>query len=186
MKRSVWLVVGVVAIALVAFFLLRRGSGEAVAVDFLEEFPRAVERRPNPQAFSIGEATLAGVTKRALVVENPGGTRAKYSVTVPDNGALRVSLGIREAGWTVAGDGVLFRVLLGAGAPPEEILNLVINPYGNPADRKWQDIELDLSEYAGETVDILFNTNSSPATRPPTDNREGDLAVWGEPRLVAR
>jgi hypothetical protein len=186
MKRPVWLIVGVVALALIAWFALRSGGGESVSVDLVDEFPRAKDKRPRADVFATGEATLAGVTKRAISVEDPGGSRLVYSVTVPDNGALRVSVGLKEQGWTVEGDGVLFRVLLGAGAPPEEILNLVINPFGNPADRRWQDLELDLSEYAGETVDLFFNTNSSPATRPPTDNRNGDLAVWGEPRIVAR
>jgi hypothetical protein len=186
MKRPVWLIVGVVAIALIAWFALRSGSGESVAIDLVNEFPRATDKRPRPDVFAVGEATLAGVTKRVISVEDPGGSRLVYSVTVPDNGALRVSVGLKEQGWTVEGDGVLFRVLLGAGAPPEEILNLVINPFGNPADRRWQDLELDLSEYAGETINLFFNTNSSPSTRPPTDNRNGDLAVWGEPRIVAR
>lgn len=184
MKRPLWLLVGVVGLVAIGWFALRQGSGETVAVDLISEFDRAVDKRPNPQVFSVGEATLAGVTKRAIIVHDP--SRLQYSVTVPDNGELRVSLGIREEGWTVEGDGVLFRVLLGAGAPPEEILNLVINPYGNPADRRWHDITLDLSEYAGEQVNLFFNTNSSPPMRPPIDNRAGDLAVWGEPRIVAR
>jgi hypothetical protein len=184
MKRLVWLLIGVVVVALVAFYLLRGGSSETVVVDLINEFPRATEKRPGPDVFSVGDATLAGVTKRAVRVDMP--SRLVYSVAVPDDGELRVSLGIREEGWTVEGDGVLFRVLLAAGAPPEEILNLVINPYANPSDRRWHDIALDLSEYAGETVNLFFNTNSSPPLRPPVDNRAGDLAVWGEPRVVTR
>jgi hypothetical protein len=184
MKRTGWLLIGVLALLAAAYFFFRSGSGETVAVSLVDEFPRATEKRPLPDVFSVTDATLAGVTKRAIRVDHP--SRLVYAVTVPENGALRLSLGILEPGWTVEGDGVLFRVLLAAGAPPEEILNLVINPFGNPADRRWQDIELDLSEYAGETVSIFFNTNSSPPLRPPVDNRAGDFAVWGEPRVVVR
>ena len=58
-----------------------------------------------------------------------------------------------------------------------------MNPYGNPADRKWNEVLLDLSTYAGQTVHIVFKTNSSG---PGKDDRNGDLAVWGEPRIVIR
>jgi len=184
MKRPIWLVVGVVVLLVGGWFVLRQGSDETVSADLISQFDQATEKRPSPDVFSVADVTLAGETKRAIQVNGP--SRLVYSVTVPDNGEVRVSLGIREEGWTVEGDGVLFRVLLGAGAPPDEILNLIVNPYGNPADRRWHDITLDLSEYAGEQVNLFFNTNSSPPTRPPTDNQAGDFAVWGEPRIVAR
>jgi hypothetical protein len=45
---------------------------------------------------------------------------------------------------------------------------------------------VDLSEYSGETVDLYFNTNASPPHPPGHDDRHGDLALWGEPRVVAR
>jgi hypothetical protein len=75
-------------------------------------------------------------------------------------------------------------VLLGAGAPPEEIMNITLSPYENPADRGWRDMTLDLSEYAGETVNLFFNTNSSGPTPPGRDDRAGDFPVWGDPRIV--
>lgn len=157
-----------------------------MAVDLVGDFPKATDKRPSADLFSVTDVTIAGVSKPAIKVAPTAGTRLVYAVQVPDNGALRVSLGIDESAWTVEGDGVLFRILLGAGAPPEEILNLVVNPFGNPADRRWHDLELDLSEYAGETVTLFFNTNSSAPQRPPVDNQAGDLAVWGEPRVIAR
>jgi hypothetical protein len=111
-------------------------------------------------------------------------------VTVPEHARLKVDLGILEAGWTVPGDGVLFRVLLApSNLPPEEILNQSINPYGNKDDRRWHEVDLDLSEYAGETVELFFNTNSSlPVARgqAPRDDHNGDLAVWGAPRVVTK
>ena len=43
---------------------------------------------------------------------------------------------------------------------------------------------LDLSEYSGETVDLFLNTNNSPPSHPQRDDPNGDLAVWGDPRIV--
>jgi hypothetical protein len=120
----------------------------------------------------------------AIFVKEP--SRLVYEVTVPEKGALKFSLGIKEEGWTVSGDGVLFRVLLSAGGPSEEIMNVTLNPFANPGDRGWRDMTLDLSEYSGEKVDLFFNTNSSAPSRPPRDDRNGDFALWGAPRLVSQ
>lgn len=184
MNRTIWLLAGVVAIVVAVWLALRPSGEPVVAVNLIDQFDQAVEKRPSPDSFEVIDATLAGDTRRAILVKDP--SRLVFRAQVPPNGELRLSLGLLEEAWTVPGDGVLFRVLLGAGAPPEEIYNLIYDPYGNPGDRGWHDVALDLSEYAGETVDLFFNTNSSGPTRPPSDDRNGDLPVWGEPRLVAR
>lgn len=184
MKRPVWLLIGVVLAVLVAWLVLRPGGEGTLAVDLVAQFPTAKEMRPSPDTFQVVEATIAGETRQAILVKES--SRLVYSVLVPDNGELRVGLGLLEEAWTVPGDGVLFRILVGAGGNPEEVLNLVVNPYGNPSDRSWHDLSIDLSEYAGETIDLFFNTNASPDQRPPVDNRDGDLPVWGAPAVYAR
>lgn len=184
MKRPVLLLVGVVVVVLAAWYFLRSGSGEHVAVDLVAQFPNAKDKRPVPDVFEVTEAKLGDRTLPAIFAKGP--SRLVYAVTVPENGELKFSLGIKEEGWTVEGDGVLFRVLLGAGGPPEEIMNVMLNPYGNSSDRGWRDMSLDLSEFAGETVELFFNTNSSAPARPPRDDRNGDLALWGAPRVVSR
>jgi len=184
MKRPVWLLLGVVLAVGVAWFALRPGGAGELTADLVEQFPSAKDRRPSPEAFEVVDATLAGDTRRAILIKDS--SRLIYSVQVPDNGELRVGLGLLEEAWTIQGDGVLFRVLIGAGGPPEEVLNLLVNPFGNPNDRSWQDITIDLSEYAGETIDLFFNTNASPDSRPPVNDTNGDLAVWGAPGVYAR
>lgn len=184
MKRSVWLLIGVVLVVLAGWWFLRPHGAEHVTVNLIDQFPNAKDKRPLPGIFSVIDATINGVTKRSIHVKQT--SRIVFGVTVPENGEFRVSLGLLPEAWTTPGDGVLFRVLLGAGGPPEEILNLDLNPYGNPSDRVWRDVSLDLSEYAGENVDLFLNTNNSPPSRPPRDDANGDLAVWGNPRIVAR
>jgi hypothetical protein len=184
MNKTVGAVVALAVVVVLAWMFFNRGGDENVAADLVADFGLAKEKRPRAETFSVADVTIGGVAKPSVLVSEP--SRLVYTVTVPENGELRVSLGIQESGWAVEGDGVLFRVLVGAGGPPEEILNLVVNPFGNPSDRAWHDLSLDLSEYAGESVDLFFNTNSSPPMRPPVDNRNGDAAVWGAPRLVSR
>lgn len=186
MKRPVWLLIGVVLAVAVAWFALRPGGNGNLTADLVELFPTdaVTQRRPNPETFEVVQATIAGDTRPAILAKES--SRLVYRVQVPDNGELRVGLGLREEAWTVQGDGVLFRILIGAGGPPEEVLNLVINPFGNPNDRVWHDISIDLTEYAGETIELYFNTNASPPSRPPVNDTNGDLALWGAPGVYAR
>src|SRR5690606_37717542 len=159
MNRTIWLLAGVVAIVVVIWLALRPSGEPVVALDLIDQFDQAVDKRPTPETFEVIEATLGGVTKRAIYAKDQ--SRIVFRAEVPPNGELRVSLGLLEEGWTMPGDGVLFRVLLGAGAPPEPIYSIIYDPFGNPGDRGWHDVALDLSEYAGETVDLFFNTNAS-------------------------
>jgi hypothetical protein len=181
MKRPVWLAIGVLLAVLVAWFALRPHGTERVAVNLVDQFGTAKDVRW-PAIFSIVNAKIGDRELPAIQVTDP--SRLVYSVAVPDDAELKFSLGLQPEAWTIPGDGVLFRVLVGAGGPPEEILNVTVNPYGTPSDRAWRDISLDLSEFAGETIDLYFNTNSSPPSRPPRDDRNGDIALWGAPRIV--
>ncbi|MFO7302373.1 MAG: hypothetical protein DIU54_008175 [Acidobacteriota bacterium] len=184
MKRSVLLAVGVVVVLIVGWLALGPGGDEVVVVDLIDEFDNAIDKRPNPETFEVIDATIAGQTRRAIYAKGP--SRLVYRVVVPENGELRTAIGMLEEGWTVPGDGVLFRILIASGGVQETLYNLVYSPYENPGDRGWHEVALDLSEYEGETVELFFNTNSSGPSTPPVDHRDGDMPVWGEPRLVTR
>ncbi len=183
MRGPLWLLAGALAIGgLVAWLALRPSGSMRIVADLVQQLPSAKERRPSPDAFSVVDASLAGETKRAILIKET--SRLVYSLTVPDDAMLRVSLGVLEEAWTVTGDGVLFRILLTPSGDPAQrtLVSRVVAPFSTPADRGWQEIELDLSVYAGTTIDLFFNTNAS---LPGADDRNGDLAVWGAPRIVA-
>ena len=179
MKRSgVLAVVAVLVVAVAAWFWLRSGS-EQITVDLVNTFS-AAQKRPSAESFTSGPVTIAGVTKESIQPREP--SRITYTqVTVPQNGSLKVSLALLEQGWTMDGDGVMFRIGVSTGGRYDELLNIMRNPFANPNDRNWHDVTVDLSEYAGEKVDLVFNTNSSA---PGGDNRNGDFPVWGAPRIV--
>jgi hypothetical protein len=167
---------------LVAWLALSERRSAEVVEDLVAALPSARAQRPSPDVFRVVDASLAGQSKRAILVK--GSSRLVYAVTVPDGAALRVSLGLSEDAWTVAGDGVLFRILLAAPRENDQrqLLNRTLAPSRVPADRGWQDVEFDLSSYAGQTVELFFNTNAGPQEN---EARRGDLALWGAPRIVA-
>ncbi len=172
---------GAIVLVALAWWALLRPESETIAVDLVSTFA-AAEKRPRPESFTTGPVTIAGETRQGLQPKEP--SRIIWSqVLIPENGVLKVSLGILEQGWTMDGDGVLFRIGISTGSQFDELLSLVRNPFGNPADRQWHEITLDLSEYAGERVNVIFNTNSS---LPGGDNRNGDFPVWGAPRITVQ
>ena len=184
MTRQTWLLSGAVLLAIVLWFVLSPSGDERVTADLIDQFDSAVEKRPNPEVFSLVDATIGGESHRAIQVTQT--SRLVYSVTVPDDGELRFSAGLQESAWDTPGDGVLFRILVGAGGDPFEALNVHIDPHNNPGARMWHDLSVDLSEYSGETIELFFKTNASPPIPPGRDDGNGDLALWGDPRVIAR
>lgn len=177
MKRSVWVIGSVVLLVGLVAWLVLRPKSENVAIDLVAQFPSAVEKRPAPETFSLIDATVAGVTKRAIYTKDS--SRIAWNVTMPDNAWLLVSAALTEEAWPVEGDGVLFRI----SANDNELLNVVINPFRDPSVRKWQDFQIDLSEFAGQNLNLFLKTNASASGRA---NTSGDFAVWGNPRIVTR
>ncbi len=181
MRAPLW-VLALLAGGLLTWLALRPAAPRVTVLDLVDELPRATESRPSPQVFRTLDATIRGTTRKSILVTET--SRLVFQVSVPRHAALQVSVGLAEEAWTTEGDGVLFRVLVlpQGQADQLEVLSRVIAPFDAPADRDWQDVTIDLSPYAGQTIALFYNTNAS---LPGRDDRRGDLALWGAPRIVA-
>jgi hypothetical protein len=180
--RSRWaaLAVGLLAIPIVYFVLEARPRGPVLSL--VDAYPTTIKRSifPDVEAFSVYDASLAGESKRAVYARAP--SRITWKLTVPAAAELRLWLGLRSEAWAIAGDGVVFRVGVSDRHGYRELLTQMVNPYHAPADRRWIPAALDLSPFAGQTVDLIFNTDRGPAQN---GTQLGDLALWGEPHVVA-
>jgi hypothetical protein len=181
-NRSLFIAIGVVALLVLGWWLFRRGA-HGGAIDLMTRFD-AAEKRPSPDLFKIEDITINGETKKAISVAPSAGTRLKFRVRIPDDGWLRVHLGLKPEAWQQEGDGVRFMVLVSDGRASDELFTQDVNPFGNQTDRKWIPVMVDVSQYAGEEVEVIFNTYASPP-RKQGDLRN-DLAVWGAPEIVVR
>ena len=104
---------------------------------------------------------------------------------MPDNGRLRAWIAVKEEAWTQDGsDGVLFRFGVSDGRDYFELLNQHVDPRHQSSDRGWLAVDVDLSAYAGQQVDLVFNTNASLPKQG--DNAAFDFAVWGDPAVIER
>lgn len=187
MKRSYLIGLVVLVVAVAAFFLYRRSQGEQIVEDLVALFPDArVEKRsalPLEAAYKVGPQTIKGESKPAIYM-HPTSRLIFHRVTIPDAAHLRVFLAVKEDAWDKQSDGVLFRFGISDGREYEELLNQHVDPANNPNDRQWLKQDIDLSAYAGQQIDLIFNTNTSPPRRG--DNASFDFAVWGEPALIVK
>jgi hypothetical protein len=183
LKRT-WLIVLVAAVVGVAGYLWLRqdGAGDG-SLDLVEAFRAAEKRTPMDPAlaFSMDPQTIQGVTKPAVYAHPP--SRITYhDVKVPPRARLELFLALKEDAWSKETDGVYFRVGVAHRDTYKDLVTRNIDPFRVAGDRGWVPISIDLSEYAGETIKVIFNTHESlPGVVP---NGMYDFAVFGAPRVV--
>jgi hypothetical protein len=182
-NRSLFIAVGVVAVLILGWWIFGRGGGSG-AVELIDRFASADKKPATPGVFTIEDVTIGTETKKAIAVTPSVGTRLTFKVRVPDDGWLRVSVGLKPDAWTKEGDGVRFMALVSDGRASDELFVQDLNPYLNQTDRKWIPVMVDLSAYAGEEVDVIFNTFASGPGKGM--DMRNDLAVWGAPEIVVR
>ena len=180
LTKGRWFAVGAV-VGVIALIVWSRsmGSGTVVA-DLVEHLPNAAQRRPNPEVFTVGDVTIGGRTLKSIGVSQA--SRIVWLEKVPAHAWLEVNLGVRVAAWSLTGEGVLFLIAVSHAGKYDELVSLIVNPFGNSADRQWYPLMLDLSPYAGQEVEVIFNTRAGVGNATP----DNDLAVWGAPSIVTR
>ena len=184
-NRAVLTAVVLIVVIGVGWFLFRRG-GTGERIDLVGQFPTAEKRGASGSQAAVAEIDLNGEKKQAIVIPpGPGNaSRLIWKVRVPDDAWLRVALGMKPEAWDKEGDGVLFRVGISDGRTYDELFTQHVNAFGKEAERRWIPVMVDLSAYAGEEVQLIFNTNSSPKDKG--DDQRNDHALWGAPEVIVR
>jgi hypothetical protein len=177
-SRAVLTAVVLILVVLGGWWVFHRRGGDHV--DLLAQFDQAT-KKPNDAAFQIVDATLAGETKKAIFA--PPNGRITFHVRVPDDGWLRLSLGMKPESWDKEGNGVYFFAGVSDGKSYEDLFTQTVNPFKNAAERRWIPVSVDLAAYAGEEIDVVLNTRSSGPGLP--DDQRNDLPLWGAP-IISR
>jgi len=177
-SRAVLTAVVIVVVVAAGWWVFHRRGGERV--DLIAVYDQAT-KKPGASQFQLVDATLAGETKKAIAAPPSG--RLIFHVRVPDDGWLRLSLGMKPESWDKEGNGVYFYAGVSDGKSFEELFHQTVNPFKNVSERRWIPVAVDLSAYAGEDVDVILNTVSS-GPGLPADERN-DLPLWGAP-IISR
>jgi hypothetical protein len=178
-NRAALVIAAVVLFAGGLLFFKRTNNTTAVQ---LVPMLASAEKRPADGRFDVIDAELSGETRKAIAA--PAASRITYKVRVPDDAWLRVAVGTRPESWTQEGNGTYFLVGVSDGRSYEEVFTQHVNPFANAGDRKWIQVWVDLSAYAGEEVQLVFNTRSSP--KDQAADERNDLPLWGDPEIIVR
>ncbi|MBW2552880.1 MAG: glycosyltransferase family 39 protein [Deltaproteobacteria bacterium] len=145
---------------------------------------------------------IDGIKKSAWLQHSP--SCVSFRVQLPHGRCrLKAALGMMPSCWDKPGDGVLCKILLDdillenlfhiTGSigiaqrrqffkpktyffEPRTYFIQFIDPQNNSAERKWHEISLDLSTFAGKVVDITFEVSSGFK-----DDERNDEALWAHP-----
>jgi hypothetical protein len=179
-NRAVLTAVVLLVLIIAGWWLFKR-SNRGPSIDLIASFNTA-QKKPAEGTFEVVEANLNGDSKRAIFTKPA--SRMIWKIRIPDDGWLMVSLGMKPESWEQEGDGVLFRIGVSDGRTFEDILTQHMDPFHNKSDRRWVPVAVDLSAYAGEEVEVIFNTNVSVPGKP--DDARNDTALFATPEIVIR
>jgi hypothetical protein len=171
-NRAVLTALVLLVVIAAGWWLFHRGS--SAKVDLLEQFQQA---KKSGGEFTLADASLAGDSKQAIAA--PPNGRITFHVRIPDDGWLRVSLGMKPESWDKDGNGVLFFAGVSDGRSFEKLFEQVLNPHANASERRWIPVAVDLSTYAGEEMDVILNTRAGKDAGAADDRN--DLPLWGTP-----
>lgn len=74
------------------------------------------------------------------------------------------------------GDGVVFEIYVNGIDSKNLLFSKYIDPKHNINERKWNEFEVDLSDFEGQNINLVFSTLPGPA-----NNTDYDWAWWGFP-----
>ncbi len=153
-------------------------------VDLLALLDSAQISAVDPAFVAPLTVNVGGDRRRALLEHPPAGngaTTVSYRLdVVPEGAVLDCGIALQSEAWREAGDGVEFRIDVLDAGQTTTLFQQYLDPKHQRTDRRWVDLQLDLSRYAGRAVELRLETRSGPAG----DNR-ADWAVWSEPMILS-
>jgi len=148
-----------------------------VANDFVAHLAEAEVASPGPDYVHNDYWTIDGEERRVLFMHPD--SHVQYMVQVPKGAVLAFDVATAPESWDKPGDGVTFAVYIESEQGTEQVFSTYIDPKWDESARRWHPFMVDLGDYAGQTVNVAFETTSGPAG----DDRY-DWAGWGTPRLL--
>lgn len=122
----------------------------------------------NESKYIIFEHPVTSIDKPMILINN---------IYIQENAKLKFSIGLDPHVWSSEnGDGVIFEIYINVDGIDEPLFSEYIDPKNNHNERKWNEFELDLSQYADKYATITLSTLPGNAN----DSRY-DWAWWGEP-----
>ncbi len=141
-----------------------------------------LEEAPEHQEWRIYDPIDRVEDAREVIFTHPQPDQAAeviYRLTLPEAAALRFSIALSPDVWIPEnGDGVIFQIFVKESETTSSgifVFHRYLNPKTNPSDRRWRNYVLDLSAWAGQTVDLYLIAEAGPQ-----HNDSYDWAGWAD------
>jgi hypothetical protein len=149
--------------------------------DLLQRYEQGdvvVDNAAAPEPVQAWEFTLPDEPRQDVLFMHPP-AQIQYNLTLPPQPVtLRFRVAMLPDSWSWGGDGATFVVTIqpATGNAVELYRHHVSN---QPVDQQWHLANVSLADYAGQTVQLTFHTETGPA-----GDNVGDWAGWETPRLL--
>jgi len=121
----------------------------------------------------IDEATMGTETRPATLCPAP--EQISCSIVPGPSTVLLFGIGIHPYRWASLQETVTARILLKGTLGRKTLFSHTLDPTHREEDRRWMDGRVDLSDFAGKRIHLIFSIESSAAD---------PMAIWSCPRLV--
>ena len=154
-----------------------------VAYYFVDQLNSAARSLPAPEGEMVeAQVWTIGSESQQVLFQHPalaGTSRISFPLQVEPGARLAFDAATAPDSWERPGDGVSFTVYVDPGNGPQQVFSTYIDPKKDELDRRWHSHTVDLDDYSGQDVLIVFETGTGPA-----GDYRYDWAGWGEPRLL--
>lgn len=150
-----------------------------VLTSLIDEFEHASIQAPDVSYVYPTTMTLNSDTRNTIFAHPE--SNITYRLIIPPLARLAFGIGFTPEAWLTGGEignGVRFSVYVENETRKELIFSRYIDPKNSRADRNWFDFDLDLSEWSGQEVDLIFVTQAGPS-----GDNTNDWAGWSEPKI---
>ena len=152
--------------------------GQLAAFDFAQKFYLADPPPDDLDTARVMRTRIDGSWQDVLFQHPP--SQLTYPVLIGPGSILSFGFGLDPEVWSEdKGDGVQFEVTLSSDAGGEVLFSSYIDPKTNFEERRNYYENIDLSQYAGQAVEITFATSPGP-----NNHTAFDWAYWIAPVLV--
>jgi arylsulfatase A-like enzyme len=130
---------------------------------------------PHEVQADVGKPRRIRDVVRAAIPASPP-SRFRFVADVPEDGRLVLAAGIPDRYHQASA--VEFVVNVRDRGHERTVISQLVDPANRPTDRGWVPLEADLSEHAGDTVEVVLETRGFETSDEP------DRAFWGTPTIT--
>jgi arylsulfatase A-like enzyme len=125
----------------------------------------------------IQRVELGNITKPSILI--PSGAEATWNLEVIEASRLKVSLALVDK-YISDPERIIFKITIKSKRSSSLIVTDKIN-WDSLINHHWKDLNIDLSDFAGEKITISFQTEVLGSRLPIDDNI---VSVWGGPEII--